>query len=149
VAITTSQHDKTVRTWDLITFTQRPTLHGHEHQLQAVASTTIDNRPVAITTSWDRTARIWDLVTNSYRATLSGHTGGVSSVTYTSIDDRPVAITTGHDNTLRMWNLDTATPLAVFDFPAHIGGTLYVESEQWLVVATGWDLVVLERRANR
>jgi len=51
-------------------------LTGHTRPVQAVATTMMNNRPVAVTGGVDTTVRVWDLITRQQTGEpLSGHTG--------------------------------------------------------------------------
>ncbi|MGW4650828.1 hypothetical protein [Kitasatospora sp. NPDC004289] len=90
----------------------RDTLTGHSPMVHAVAVTTLDERPVAVTASGDGTARVWDLTAGrQIGEPLVGHSGGVEAVACTVLDNRPVAITTGADGTLRLWDLTNHQPI--------------------------------------
>jgi WD40 repeat protein len=54
-----------VEVWDLTTGTVHAVLTGHTSWVHAVACTTFDGRPVAITGSRDKTVRVWDLTTEA------------------------------------------------------------------------------------
>jgi WD40 repeat protein len=84
------------------------TLTGHTDTVWAVASTILDERPVAVTASSDRTVRVWDLTTGQQLGKpLTGHTDEIYTVTTTILGDHPVAITGSRDNTMRIWDLTT------------------------------------------
>ena len=88
-------------------------LTGHTGGVAAVACTTLDGRPVAVTGGVDGTVRIWDLRTRTALGDpLTGHTGGVAAVACTTLDGRPVAVTGGRDGTVRIWDLAPAPPSA-------------------------------------
>lgn len=133
--------------WDLTNGTLDVSL-SHADPVLDAAYTTIGTELVVVVTVVGGTVEIWDLTTHSRRATLVGHAGTVSGVSCVTVGGRPAALTTGKDGTVRLWDLETSEELAVFDLPGRIGGTVYVESEERLVVASGWDLVVLERKGN-
>ncbi|MFH8681257.1 hypothetical protein ACH4A5_16820, partial [Streptomyces lydicus] len=82
-------------------------LTGHTDAVNAVATTQINDSPVAITGSDDNTIRVWDLITGRTTAILTGHTDTVNAVATTQINDSPVAITGSDDNTIRVWDLIT------------------------------------------
>ncbi|GAA1468852.1 caspase family protein [Microbacterium thalassium] len=87
-------------------------LAGHVDDIAAVACTTLDDRPVAVTGSWDRTVRVWDLTTGGpLGAPLKGHAGPVNAVACTTLSDRPVAVTGSDDDTVRIWDLTTGQPI--------------------------------------
>ncbi|MYS94045.1 MULTISPECIES: caspase family protein, partial [Streptomyces] len=88
------------------------TLTGHDGWVGGVACTTVDNRPVAVTSSRDSTVRLWDLTTGTpIGDPLTGHTGAVWAVTCTTVGNRPVAVTGSSDFTVRLWDLTTRTPI--------------------------------------
>jgi WD domain, G-beta repeat len=124
-------------------------LTGHDDWVKAVACTTLDGQPVAITASNDATARVWDLTTNTLHATLTGHDSSVNAVACTTLDGQPVAITASTDATARVWDLTTTTELAVFDYAGSMRGALCIGFAQEIVIGTGWDLTVIDRRPSR
>ncbi|WP_143658100.1 AAA family ATPase [Embleya scabrispora] len=86
----------------------RDTFTGHSDQVNAVACTMLDRRPVAVTGAGGNSVWIWDLATGSPRGeSLTGHTGAVLAVACTVLDGRPVAITGAGDHTVRLWDLTT------------------------------------------
>ncbi|MFF3597966.1 caspase family protein [Kitasatospora indigofera] len=90
----------------------RDTFTGHTGPLYAVACTTLDGRPVAVTGSTDETVRVWDLTTGRpVGEPLTGHTGTVNAVACTTLDGRPVAVTGGYDKAVRVWDLATGRPV--------------------------------------
>ncbi|WP_406431287.1 caspase family protein [Streptomyces sp. NBC_01589] len=90
----------------------RDILTGHTYWLTAVACTTLDGTPVAVTGGGDDTVRIWDLTTGSLIGQpLTGHTSTVDAVACTTLDGTPVAVTASYDNTVRIWDLTTRAPI--------------------------------------
>ncbi|MFI9453521.1 caspase family protein [Amycolatopsis sp. NPDC052450] len=145
VAITASS-DKTVQVWDLATAEHIATYTGHTKPVVAVACSVLDNRPVVVTTSKDRTAQVWDLATAEHITTYAGHARWVTAVGCSVFDNRRVAITTSHDDTARVWDLANAKEINIFDL--RDTQCLAVGPGGELVIATGWDLVVLDRAAK-
>ncbi|VVJ22609.1 High-affinity carbon uptake protein Hat/HatR [Amycolatopsis camponoti] len=90
----------------------------------AVACSTLDGRPVAVTTSHDGTAWVWDLATGTTITTFTGHAGAVVAVACSTLDGRPVAVTTSDDDTTRVWDLATGTTITTFT--GHIGAVVAV-----------------------
>ncbi|MFG2805845.1 AAA family ATPase [Streptomyces massasporeus] len=79
-------------------------LPAHSSWVTGVACTTVDGRPVAVTTGSDRSVQVWDLVDRRPMCPpLEGHTAGVSAVACTTVEGQPVAVTAGRDRTLRVW----------------------------------------------
>ncbi|MFD0250938.1 WD40 repeat domain-containing protein, partial [Streptomyces sp. NPDC127113] len=91
--------------------------------ISAVASATIDGRPIAITGSRDETIRLWDLIAHKPIAQLHGHTAAISAVASATIDGRPIAITGSRDETIRLWDLKAETGLNARTVNPHGGGT--------------------------
>ena len=84
----------------------RNTLTGHTGIVNAVACTTIDGRPVAVTGSNDGSVRVWDLVSGQpLGEPMIGHTGIVTAVACTAVDGRPVAVTGSNRGSVRVWDL--------------------------------------------
>ncbi|MET9730469.1 caspase family protein [Streptomyces sp. NPDC006458] len=82
------------------------TLIGHTSGVLAVACTTVDGRPVAVTGSYDRTVRIWDLETGQCLVDpLPSHTSWQCAVACTTVDGIPVAVVGGDREATRVWNL--------------------------------------------
>ncbi|MGH3901641.1 MAG: hypothetical protein ACRDTA_25985 [Pseudonocardiaceae bacterium] len=113
-----------------------------------MACTTLHGHPVAVTTSDDNTVRVWDLTTATLRTTLTGHDNSVTAVACPTLDDQPLAVTASKDKTVRVWDLTTTTELAVFDYVGHVGA-LCIGPAQEIVIGTGWDLTVIDRRPSR
>ncbi|GAA1468851.1 caspase family protein [Microbacterium thalassium] len=87
------------------------TLTGHTSTVAAVACTTLDGRPTAVTASHDDRVRIWDLTTGQpIGEPLTGHTNTVYAVACTTLGGHPAAVTGGWDRTVRIWDLTTAQP---------------------------------------
>ncbi|MFF4348342.1 caspase family protein, partial [Streptomyces sp. NPDC001530] len=105
-------------------------LTGHTGVVQAVACTSIDDRPHVITGSDDHSVRVWDLTDGTARATLTGHTDVVQAVACTSIDDRPHVITVSDDRFARVWDVADGTVRAIL--AGHLGGI-------WAVACTVID----------
>ncbi|ACU74756.1 WD-40 repeat protein [Catenulispora acidiphila DSM 44928] len=117
--VLSSGTDMTVRVWDLAA--GRPSgepLRGFEDKVEAVATTVVDGRPVAVTATGsalglaDPAVRIWDLTTRRpIGAPLTGHADAVCAVTTTTLHGRAVAVTAGNDATVRIWDLATQSQL--------------------------------------
>ncbi|WP_433200919.1 hypothetical protein ACQP1G_09380 [Nocardia sp. CA-107356] len=131
--------------WDLGAATLRVTLTGHRDDVRAVACTTIDCRPVAITGSTDRAVRVWDLDTGTLRATLTGHTATVSAVACTTLDGHSVAVTGSRwDHEVWVWDLDTATAIDRLDCPSRVAA-LAIGPNTEIIAAVSSDILVLVR----
>ncbi|MFG2233556.1 WD40 repeat domain-containing protein [Streptomyces sp. NPDC048723] len=74
--------------------------------VNAVASTVLDGREVAVVGTEDATVRMLDLATGlPVGEPLTGHEDSVMGVATTVLDGRPVAVTTSRDGTARVWDL--------------------------------------------
>jgi WD40 repeat protein len=136
----------TVWMWDLVTAEEISTFTGHLSAVVAVACSVLDERPVAVTGSYDGTVRVWDLVTAEEISRFTGHTGVMVAVACSVLDGRPVAVTGSYDGTARIWDLETTDESDIFDF-RDIGSAAVGPGGE-LLLATGWDLVVLDRTAK-
>jgi WD40 repeat protein len=105
--------DSTPGLWDLGTRQPIGFLAGHEEHVNGVAATTVNGRPVAVTTSDDKTVRVWDLETQmQIGEPLTGHTSQVESVATATLSGIPIAVTFGrNDITLRVWDLRDMRPI--------------------------------------
>jgi WD40 repeat protein len=141
----TADASGTAFVWDLVTGGEIITFTGHTGSVRAVACSTLDGHPVAVTAG-DDTALVWDLATGDEIITFTGHTGSVRAVACSTLNGRSVAITAGDDDTVRVWDLATGERMAIFDF--RNVGCIATGTGGELVIATGWDIVVLGRVAK-
>ncbi|MEV6907071.1 AAA family ATPase [Amycolatopsis sp. NPDC051071] len=135
----------TVLVWNLATGARIATLN-HHNEVRAVAGVTVDGRSVVVTTGGDGTASVWDMATGKVLSTLTGHQKRVRAVACTVLDGQPVAVTTSDDNTVRIWDLTTYGEIALLDC---LGQSVCVGPSQEIIIGTGWDLVVIDRRPTR
>ena len=87
-----------------------------------MATTVLDGRPIAVTSSDDATLRVWDLgAGTALGEPLTGHTAGVETVTTTVLGGRPVAVSGSWDQTVRVWDLATGNQMGPeLMFPAQV-----------------------------
>jgi WD40 repeat protein len=107
VLIIATANDRSVGVWDLASRQRvgRPMV-GHTGPINALAVTTRDGHPAAVTGSDDRTVRVWNLVTGEpIDKPMIGHTGRIRALAATVLNDRAVAVTGSDDRTVRMWDL--------------------------------------------
>jgi WD40 repeat protein len=79
---------------------------GHEGAISTLATSVVDNRPVAVTGGTDGTVRVWDLSDGrAIGAPLTGHRDSVRKVLTSTLRGRPVAVSAGDDQTVRVWDL--------------------------------------------
>ncbi|MGY1501307.1 caspase family protein [Streptomyces sp. QTS52] len=109
--------DGLVQVWDLATGEPvgQP-LTGHTSQVNAVACSALDGRPIAVTGSADHSVRVWDLATGEpVGQPLTGRTNWVNAVACTVLDGRPIAVTgSGHilgGGSVGVWDLATGEPV--------------------------------------
>ncbi|WP_410598968.1 caspase family protein [Amycolatopsis sp. lyj-90] len=147
VAVVNNLRDNSTSLWDLAGLARTPLTAPPAHAL-TVHESVQGNGPVAVLACLDRTVQIWDLTHDERLSTLRGDVGLVRQVGSLMIDGRPAVVTTGNDNTVRLWDLSTARELATIDFAGPVGSVRYFAQDARLVVATGWDLAVLEKKAD-
>ncbi len=101
-------HDKTVRVWNLSTWSEAYTLKGHDREVIGVAISADGKR--AVSGSWDGSLKVWDLTTGELVSTLLGHEGNVVYVSITPDGSRVVSSSV--DNTIRLWDANTGSLVA-------------------------------------
>jgi WD40 repeat protein len=145
--------DKTVRVWDLASGALRATLAVHDGEVNSVACTVLDGQPVLVSggggtlpVSEDKTVRVWDLTSGALRATFTGHDRGVASVACTVLDGQPVVVCSSGSK-VWVWDLATGDEVARFYYDAYVGA-LCIGPANEIIIGTGWDLTVLDRRAR-
>jgi WD40 repeat protein len=80
----------------------------------AIACTTVEGRPVAVTGCEDGSVRVWDLVAGQpLFCGLNAHAGAVRAVSCITVDGRPFAVAGGDDTAVRVWDLMTGSLSAV------------------------------------
>ena len=133
-----------MRVWDLTTGTQLHQLPGHTRGITALAVTTLESHPIAITGSsdGDATVRVWDLTTGGQLHQLPGHTGGITALAVTTLNSRPIAITGSSDGTVRVWDLNDGVPLSVVGVGASVW-ELTPSSRNLLIIGTPMGVVAL------
>ncbi|AOR36307.1 hypothetical protein BFF78_39320 [Streptomyces fodineus] len=90
----------------------RDSLTGHTDDVFAVACTTLQGRPVAVTGGDDKTLRLWDLAAGTpIGQPLMGHSSRVEEVACTSLGGSPIAVTVDMDRTIRVWDLASGSAL--------------------------------------
>lgn len=98
-----------LRIYDLALGTQLgEPLRGHWWPIRAVAYTTLNGRPVVVSSAaLENSVRLWDLVTREQIGKpLKGHAATVTAITCTTLNGRAMAITLSGDHTVRMWDLE-------------------------------------------
>ena len=80
--LASTNHDKTVRVWDVRTGTELWTMQGHKDKPTDVAFSP-DGKLLA-SASEDETIRLWEVSTGTHLRTLEGHIGGVTSASVSS-----------------------------------------------------------------
>ncbi|ONF70442.1 hypothetical protein AVR91_0216625 [Amycolatopsis keratiniphila subsp. keratiniphila] len=104
--------DEAVRFWDPSTGAVRPGQVVDHRWSRAIASTSVDGRPIAVTVSNDHAVRIWDLTDGTpLHPPSRDHRDRVYAVACTVLDGDPVAVTAGDDFLVRLWNLRTGRSL--------------------------------------
>ncbi|MFE7530179.1 WD40 repeat domain-containing protein [Kitasatospora sp. NPDC057542] len=111
VVVTIGPYDKVARLWDPATGSPVGSPLVHDSDVEAVATTVLAGRPVAVTGDTDGLVRIWDLATGEVlHGPLAGHGDSVTSVATAVVDGRPVAVT-ADEGTVRVWELASGAPV--------------------------------------
>ena len=84
------------------------TLTGHTRRVRAVAASSVEGRPAAVTADDDGTVRRWDLLTGNVTATLAGQSGWINGVGFDSPDPASAVLAAGEDGSVRVWGLKAA-----------------------------------------
>jgi hypothetical protein len=104
----------------------------------------LDGRPIAVTASRDDTVQLWDLTTRTQIGDpLTGHPRAVYAIACTVLNGRPAAITASRNDTLWFRDLEDRRELDRIDLPGPVRA-IGVAAGNAIVVAFGWDVVVLE-----
>jgi WD40 repeat protein len=83
--------------------------------VNAIACTTLNGNPVAVSGSRDRTIRIWDLTAQEpLGEPLTGHTDTVNAIACTTLNGNPIAVSGSRDHTVRIWDIAEGRELGVF-----------------------------------
>jgi WD40 repeat protein len=108
--------DGAIRLWDLTDGTPLlAPLQGHHGCVEAVVTTEMDGRAVAVTGGFDTTIRCWDLRSGDpATAPMLGHTSAVQRLAAATIDGRPVVASCALDGVVHLWDLSTG----------HLAGTI-------------------------
>ncbi|TDD21170.1 WD40 repeat domain-containing serine/threonine protein kinase [Nonomuraea diastatica] len=134
--------DKSMRTWDLATWTASAVAAGnpgHADEVRAVALATVGGRPVAVSGGSDKTVRMSDPATGAPVGTpLLGHTDEIKALATGTLDGEPVAVSGDAGGSLRRWRLDTGAALGK-PLTGHRGSVNAVTFAGELIVSGGAD----------
>ncbi|MEO3889388.1 protein kinase [Nonomuraea sp. B5E05] len=134
--------DKSMRTWDLTTWTASAVAAGnpgHSDEVRAVAPATVGGRPVTVSGGSDRTVRMSDPATGApVGSPLLGHTDEIKALATGTLDGRPVAVSGDAGGSLRRWRLDTRAALGT-PLTGHRGSVNAVTFAGDLIVSGGAD----------
>ncbi|MCX4960364.1 hypothetical protein OG881_19010 [Streptomyces virginiae] len=79
-----------------------------------MATTVVEDRPVAVTGDWDGRVQVWDVDTRTEvarRGRPTPHTGPVWALAAAVVDGRPLVVTGGDDRAVRVWDLGSHRPV--------------------------------------
>lgn len=127
--IVTGGRDRTIRFWDMSTYTCTRTLIGHEGSVLALQY----NDQLMVSSSSDTTVIVWCMKTFKPIQRLRGHAGGVLDV---SFDDRYI-VSCSKDKTIKIW--ETNTGQLVRTISAHRGPVNAVQLRGNKIVSASGD----------
>ncbi|MFD5414968.1 WD40 repeat domain-containing protein [Streptomyces nojiriensis] len=124
--------------------------------VNAVASTVLDGREVAVVGTEDATVRMLDMATGlPVGEPLTGHEYFVRGLATAVLDGRPVAVTAGEDGTARVWDLGAGEQigqmLELYRGPVNAVATTVLNGRPVVVTAGDdgtarlWDLATCEQ----
>ncbi len=133
-----SEHDGTVKLWEVATGTNTATLEGrqgHDPRYRSVAFSPPDGATLAVV-SGDSTVRLWDLATGANYAGLD-HDSHVTSFAF-SPDGTRLAATSG--DVVTLWNPATGERTALLEGHTHwVGAVAFSPDGATLASQSGWD----------
>lgn len=137
-----SEHNGTVRLWDLSTGTHTATLKGRpgDPRFSAVAFSPLDGATLAVA-SGDSTVSLWDLEKGANYVCHLKHDSGVTSVAF-SPDGARLASASG-DGTVHLWDPATGERTAVWEgHTGWVGALAFSPDAATLASKSGWDGLV-------
>jgi len=120
--LASSSDDRTIRIWDLNTYTNRHVLNGHASYVYGLKQVSVD---VLSSGSWDKTIKLWNTTTGQLTRTLSNHTDRI----YWSLDmlDDGVTLVSGsNDRAIKLWDSNTGECLRTLSTSLIIDSLAYV-----------------------
>ena len=95
-----SSDDRTIRIWDLSTYTIKNVLNGHANYVYGLKQVSFDTLS---SSSWDKTIKLWNTTTGELMRTLANHTDRM----YWSLDmlnDGVTFVSGSNDKTIKLWD---------------------------------------------
>jgi WD40 repeat protein len=99
--LVSSSADRTIRIWNLSSYTQPQILIGHSSWVNSVAIS--PNGNIIASGSADSTIKLWNLHTGELLRTLTGHSSAVLSVAISP--DGETLTSSSTDGKIKLWNL--------------------------------------------
>ncbi|KAL0090327.1 WD40-repeat-containing domain protein [Phycomyces blakesleeanus] len=130
--IVTGSRDKTIKFWDMATYSHLQTLEGHEASVLCLQY----NEHIMVSGSSDTTIIVWDMYTCQPRMRLRGHKAGVLDV---SFDDRYI-VSCSKDTSIRIWDINTGALLRTI--MAHQGPVNSVQLQNNNIVSASGDALI-------
>ncbi|MER5636718.1 AAA family ATPase [Kitasatospora sp. NPDC002227] len=144
-AVVTVAEEQQVIVWDLASGRQLSTFADGGGRVKAVATLTVDGRPVAVTAA-GRSVTAWDLGSRTRLRVLSHYALRPHGVATATVDGRPVAVVASGDRTVIVWDLMTGELLRTL--AGHTGlvnvvATVVVDGRPLAVSSAGdWRVIV-------
>ena len=104
--LASTSDDKTVRIWDVETWTPVRTLREHESSIRGVAFS--PDGTLLASASDDSTVRVWETASWASSRTLAGHVGPALAAAFSP--DGTLLASSGYDHTIRLWSMPDGIP---------------------------------------
>ena len=126
--LASSSDDRTIRIWELNTYTIKYVLNGHASYVYGLKQVSFDTLS---SSSWDKTIKLWNTTTGQLMRTLTNHTDRM----YWSLDmlnDGLTLVSGSNDKTIKLWDwnrgecLKTLSTGLIIDSLAYVNPTMAI-----------------------
>ena len=126
--LASSSDDRTIRIWELNTYTIKYVLNGHASYVYGLKQVSFDTLS---SSSWDKTIKLWNTTSGQLMRTLTNHTDRM----YWSLDmlnDGLTLVSGSNDKTIKLWDwnrgecLKTLSTGLIIDSLAYVNPTMAI-----------------------